>query len=89
VAHEARQYDKEIAALHRLIELAAAEERPAGEYEFQLGEAHVFQAMNDAAHAPLAIEHLKKALLDPALPAKKRKFAEERLATIRERTGLK
>jgi tetratricopeptide (TPR) repeat protein len=89
LAHEAREYEKEIAALTRLIALAKAEERPTGEYEFHLGEAHVFQAMNDDTHAPMAIEHLKRSLLDPALPKDKRRFAEERLATIRERTGLK
>jgi tetratricopeptide (TPR) repeat protein len=89
VAHEAREFDKEIAALERLIQLASAEQRPTGEYEFHLGEAHVFQAINDATHAPRAIAHLKNALRDPALPSDKRRFAEERIATIRERTGLK
>lgn len=89
VAHEAREYEKEIVALKRLIEMAAAENRPVGEYQFHLGEAHVFQSMQDATHVPPAAENLRKALLDPALPPDKRKFAEERLATIRERTGLK
>jgi tetratricopeptide (TPR) repeat protein len=89
LAHEAGEYEKEIAALIRLIALAEAEERPSGEYQFHLGQAHAFQAAKDATHAPLAIEHLKLALRDPALPRDKRKFAEERLATIRERTGLK
>jgi tetratricopeptide (TPR) repeat protein len=89
LAHDARDYDTEIAALERLIELAKAEERPSGDYEFRLGEAHVFQAMNDAAHAPKAIAHLRNALRDPSLPAEKRRFAEERIATIQQRTGLK
>jgi tetratricopeptide (TPR) repeat protein len=89
LAHEAGEYEKEIAGLNRLIALADAEGRPSGEYQFHLGQAHAFQAAKDATHAPLAIEHLKLALRDPALPRDKRSFAEERLATIRERTGLK
>jgi tetratricopeptide (TPR) repeat protein len=89
LAHDARDYDTEITSLERLIELAKTEERPSGDYEFRLGEAHVFQAMNDAAHAPKAIAHLRNALRDPSLPPDKRRFAEERIATIRQRTGLK
>jgi tetratricopeptide (TPR) repeat protein len=89
LAHEAGEYEKEIAALTRLIGFAEAEDRPTGEYHFYLGEAHAFQSALDGTHVPKAIEHLKRALLDPSLPAKQRKFALERLATIRERTGLK
>ena len=59
------------------------------EYEFFLGEAHVHAAIDDAEHAFLAIEHLRNAIGDPLLPREKRKFAEERIAIIRERTGLK
>ncbi len=88
LAHESQQFAAEIVALTRLIQMALDEERPVAEYEFHLGEAHAFSAMKDGAHAPMAVEHLKKALADPSLPADKRKFAEERLATIRERTGL-
>ena len=88
LAHESQQYSAEIAALMRLIKLAEEDERPTGEYEFHLGEAHAFVSMQDGTHAPLAMEHLKKALTDTKLPADKRKFAEERLAIIRERTGL-
>lgn len=88
LAHESQQFAAEIAALTRLIKLAKEEERPVGEYEFHLGEAHAFAAMKNETHAPMAVEHLNNALADPSLPADKRKFAEERLATIRERTGL-
>ena len=89
LAHEAKLYDAEIVALTRLIKLVQDEERPVAEYEFHLGEAHAFAAMQDGTHAPKAVEHFNKALADPLLPADKRKFAEERLATIRERTGLR
>jgi hypothetical protein len=88
-AREAREYAAQVKALERLIELAREEERPVGSYEFYLGEAHVYLATKDATHAPLAVEHLKKALADPLLGKDHRKFAEERLKTIRERTGLK
>jgi hypothetical protein len=89
LAHQAGEYVKEIDALNRLVVMAESEQRPSGEYHFYLGEAHAFQSAHDATHVPLAVEHLKRALLDPALPKKERRFAEERLATIRERTGLK
>jgi tetratricopeptide (TPR) repeat protein len=89
VAREAGRTMAEIKALDRLVELARQEERPAGEYEFSLGEAHAHAAIDDAAHAPLALQHLLKALADPMLPSEKRKFAEERIAIIRQRTGLR
>ncbi len=89
LAHEAKQNAAEITALNRLIELAKEEGRPASEYEFYLGEAHAHEAIDSAEHAPLALEHLRRAIADPLLPAEKRKFAEERIAIIRERTGLR
>lgn len=89
LAHEARQIPLEITALTRLITLAHEEGRPVAEYEFFLGEAHAHEAINDAGHAPLALEHLRRAMADPLLSAEKRKFAEERIALIRERTGMK
>ncbi len=89
LAHEAKQIQVEIAALTRLIALAREESRPAAEYEFFLGEAHAHAATDDATHAPLALEHLRAAAADPMLSAEKRKFAGERIAVIRERTGLK
>ena len=89
LAHEAKQIPTEIAALTRLIALAKDEGRPVAEYEFFLGEAHAHEAINNVAHAPLALEHLRRAVADPLLPAEKRKFAEERITLIRERTGLK
>jgi tetratricopeptide (TPR) repeat protein len=89
LAHEAKQNTVEIEALTRLIALAREEGRPAAEYEFFLGEAHAHEAIDNAAHAPLALEHLRRAVADPLLPAEKRKFAEERIALIVERTGLK
>ncbi|MEO6742350.1 MAG: hypothetical protein ABIP20_19070 [Chthoniobacteraceae bacterium] len=89
LAHEAKEIPVEIAALTRLIALAKEEGRPAAEYEFFLGEAHAHEAINSVEHAPLALGHLRRAVADPLLPAEKRKFAEERITLIRERTGLK
>ena len=89
LAHEAKQIPTEIAALTRLIALAREEGRPVAEYEFFLGEAHAHEAINNAEHAPFALDHLRRAVADPMLPAEKRKFAGERIALIRERTGLK
>ncbi len=88
-AREARLRSEQVKALERLIKLAEDEGRPTGAYEFYLGDAHIYLSTEDAAHVPLAIEHLRKALADQTLSAEHRKFAEERMATIRERTGLK
>lgn len=88
IAHLAKQYDAEITALTRLIVLAEAGQRPTGEYEFALGEAHTFAAADDKHHAPRAAEHFRKALQDETLPEEMRKFAIERLATIAEKTGI-
>jgi hypothetical protein len=89
LAHEAQENVAEIAALTRLVAMAKEDGRPSAEYEFRLGEAHAFEAINNAEHARAALEHLRNAIADPLLPAQQRKFAEERIAIIRERTGLK
>ena len=88
-AREARLRSEQIKALERLIELAKEEERPTGDYEFYLGDAHIYLSTEDATHVPMAAEHLRRALADPSLSSEHRKFAEERMATIRTRTGLK
>ena len=89
IAREARLRAEQVAALKRLIELAEKEGRPTGAYEFYLGDAHIFISSEDATHVPLAAEHFRRALADPTLSPEHRRFAEERMATIRERTGLK
>ena len=89
LAHEARRTAVEIKALTRLVELARQEGRPVSEYEFFLGEAHVYAAIDDAGEAATALKYLRSAISDPLLSSEKRKFAEERIAIIRERTGLK
>jgi tetratricopeptide (TPR) repeat protein len=89
LANEAKQAAAEIKALTRLVQLAEEEGRPSGEYEFFLGEAHAHEALDNGEHAPLALEHLRRALIDPLLAPEKRKFAQERITIIRERTGLK
>ena len=88
-AREARLRSEQVKALERLIELAKAEDRPTGSYEFYLGDAHIYLSTEDATHVPKAAEHLRRALADPSLSPEHRKFAEERLRTIQERTGLK
>ena len=89
IAREARLRSEQVVALERLIALAEEEERPTGTYEFYLGDAHIYLSTEDATHVPKAALHLRKALADPSLSPEHRKFAEERMATIRERTGLK
>lgn len=88
-AREARLRAEQVKALERLIQLAEEEERSTGTYWFYLGDAHIFISSEDATHVPKANECFKKALADATLSKEHRKFAEERLQTIRERTGLK
>jgi tetratricopeptide (TPR) repeat protein len=85
IAHEAKQYGAEIAALTRLIALAAAAGRPTGNYEFELGQAYSFSALQDEDHGDRAIEHYQKALTDKQLAPDRRKFADEQLKLITER----
>lgn len=89
IAHLSKQYGSEIEVLTRLIAMAEKESRSTGEYEFALGEAHTLAAKDDAAHAPKAAEHFRKALRDENLPSEMKKFAVERLQTIAEKTGAK
>jgi tetratricopeptide (TPR) repeat protein len=89
IAHEAKAYEKEVAALMTLLAMAKEDGRPTGDYEFQLGQAHALLAEDDDKHAPLAVKYWKACLLDSKLPEAQRKFAEERLVAIREKTGLK
>jgi tetratricopeptide (TPR) repeat protein len=88
-AREARLRSEQVKALERLIKLAEEEDRPTGTYWFYLGDAHTFISSEDATHVPKAFECFRLALKDPTLSKEHRKFAEERMATIRERTGLK
>lgn len=84
-AREAREYQAQIDALHRLIALADEEGRRVGLYEFYLGEAYAHAAMENGEYADDALKHLRNAVADPLLADDHRKFAEERIKTIRER----
>ncbi len=84
IAHRAKQYNAEIEALARLIALAEAANHPTGEYEYALGEAHAFAAMDDDVHAPRAKEHFTKALKDETLPLEMRSIALERIQKIND-----
>ena len=88
-AREARLRAEQVEALERLIKLAEEEDRPTGLYYFYKGDAHIYISSEDATHVPKAFECFRRALADQTLSQEHRKFAEERMATIRERTGLK
>jgi len=87
-AREAREYQAQIDALHRLIALADEEGRRVGLYEFYLGEAYAHGALENGEYADDALKHLRNAVSDPLLSDAHRKFAEERIAAILERTSL-
>ncbi len=84
IAHEARKFGEEVAALEKLIAIAEKAGRSASGYRVYLGQAHVADANPDPALAEFG-----RALTDPDLPPEQRKFAEECLAQIDAKLRLK
>jgi tetratricopeptide (TPR) repeat protein len=82
LAHEARAFEAEIAALTRLIALAEAAGTNASGYRVYLGQAWAAKGDADAAR-----DQLTRALLDTTLPREQRKFADELLTQINDRIG--
>ncbi len=82
LAHEARAFDAEIAALTRLISLAEAAGANVSGYRVYLGQAWAGKGDADAAR-----DQLTRALLDTTLPREQRKFADELLTQINDRVG--
>jgi tetratricopeptide (TPR) repeat protein len=83
VAHEAHAYQREIAALEKLIALAEAERRSTTGYRLYLAQSYMA-----ASKGQSAIDAFTRVLADPELPEDQRKFAQESLERIKNRTGL-
>ena len=84
ICHEAHAFTDEIRTLRRLVECAEAESRPTSGYRIYLAQAYA----KDGKAEP-AIEEFNRALADADLPKEQRNFAEETLAQVKERAGLR
>lgn len=84
IAHERHAYETEITTLKKLVSLAEIGQRPSSGYRIYLGQAYAARS-----EAQPAIDEFKAALADPDLSPEQRKFAEELLAQIKIRSGLK
>jgi tetratricopeptide (TPR) repeat protein len=81
ISHEAHAYDREIAALRHLIEMAQAQGIPTTGYDVYLGQAYA--ESGDAMQS--LIEFKKVADADDASPEQK-KFAQDCIDKIHDRT---
>ena len=84
ICHEAHALADEIRTLKRLIERAEAEARPASGYRLYLAQAYA----KDGKAQP-AIDEFNRVLADAGLTEEQRSYAEETLAQVKERAGLK
>lgn len=80
MAHDARSFREEIAALEKLVSLAEREARPTSGYRIYLAQAYAAEGDADRC-----IEQFTHALTDPGLSAEQRTFAQETLAQVRDR----
>jgi tetratricopeptide (TPR) repeat protein len=82
IAHEARAFREEIAALEKLVALAEREAQPASGYRLYLAQAYAADGQ-----AEPSIKQFTRLLEDSELSKEQRTFAEETLAQIKSRSG--
>jgi len=82
ISHEAHAYDREIAALKHLIELADAQGQSTTGYRIYLGQAYA-----ETGDAMPSLIEFKKAVEAPDISPEQRKFAQDCIDKIAERTG--
>ena len=82
VSHQAHAYDREIAALLHLIELAEAQGESTTGYRIYLGQAYA-----ETGQAMPSLIQFKKAIESPDISAEQRKFAQDCIDKIDARTG--
>jgi len=82
IAHEAHSYDREIAALKHLIELAEAQGESTTGYRIYLGQAYA-----ETGDAMPSLIEFKKAIAAPDISPEQRKFAQDCIDKIGDRTG--
>lgn len=83
IAHEAKAFKAEIAALEKLIAQARQSQLPISGYQLYLAQAYAA-----ANQAKPAVENFAAVLRDPDLPADQRAFAQQTMEQVRSRAGL-
>jgi tetratricopeptide (TPR) repeat protein len=81
LAHQAHSYDREIAALKHLIDLAEAQGQSTTGYRVYLGQAYA-----ESGDAMLSLIQFQKAVDAPDVSPEQRDFAEDCIGKIREKT---
>jgi len=81
ISHEAHSYDREIAALKHLIELAEAQGQSTTGYRIYLGQAYA-----ESGEAMLSLVQFKAALDAPDISAAQKEFAQDCVGKIRAKT---
>ena len=84
ICHEAHAFTDEIRTMRRLVELADAAGWPASGYRLYLAQAYA----KDGQAGP-AVEEFNRILADADISKEQRSFAEDTLAQIKERAGLR
>jgi tetratricopeptide (TPR) repeat protein len=84
ISHEARAFTEEIRVMKRLLELAEKEQRPTSGYRLYLAQAYASDGQGEPA-----IEQFRLAMEDPDLPKDQRQFAQDTIAQIKNRLGLR
>jgi len=82
ISHEAHAYEREIAALKHLIELAEAQGQSTTGYRIYLGQAYA-----DSGDAMPSLIEFKKVVQSPDASPEQRKFAQDCIDKIGQRTG--
>ena len=82
ISHQAHAYQREVAALKHLIELAEAQGQSTTGYRIYPGQAYA-----ETGDAMPSLIEFKKAIEAPDVSPEQRKFAQDCIDKIRERTG--
>ncbi len=82
IAHHAHAYDREIAALKHLIEMAEAQGQTTTGYRIYLGQAYA-----ESGEAMLSLIQFQKAVESPDVSPDQQEFALDCIAKIRKKTG--
>jgi tetratricopeptide (TPR) repeat protein len=82
LAHQAHSYDREIAALKHLIEMADTQGQSTTGYRIYLGQAYA-----ESGDAMLSLIQFQKAVDSPDISPEQRDFAQDCIAKIRQKTS--
>jgi lipopolysaccharide biosynthesis regulator YciM len=82
LAHQAHSYDREIAALKHLIDMAETQGQSTTGYRIYLGQAYA-----ESGEAMPSLIQFQKAVESPDISPEQKEFAEDCIGKIRQKTG--